>query len=153
MRKQYTDHFRMEMVQEMALGVSKKRLSVDHNVPLSTLKHWSLSERKPEHRHLAHREATVAEVRLAYHLMDNFGLSAVEVGRRLRRHRNTIALWRNDPTWDEARLVYDPSKRYDVNDLEDRAVVAQHLCTQTDCVSDRLELMLAAIDGPTEKEA
>ena len=151
-RKQYTDHFRMERVKEMRDGISKKMISQAYGVPLSTLKTWSLADRDPQYRALAHNQPTVAEVRRAYVMM-GLRVPYAEIARVLKRDKRTIIAWASDPSWHEAMYTYDESKKYDVDDIEDRAIVAQHLCTQTECVSDRFELMLAAAYGPTPKES
>lgn len=86
------------------------------------------------------------------------GIPLKQVARETGVYRNTIRKWLNEPKRYEATMEYDPTYTYDINDLMDRATVAQYLCSQVraegrylDGKAERLEILFAAIDYPGDE--
>lgn len=86
----------------------------------------------------------VAQVRRVLQLLDK-GKSPSQIERMTPHSRQTIRDWRDYEQFREATLEYDSSMVYSADDLMDRAVVAQHLCSQTRDVGERMDLLMAIV--------
>jgi transposase-like protein len=140
----YSKAFKAKMVQLVREGVPRKELREQYGIATSTLANW-VSQAAPGH--IRGGEPTVAEIRgiLAQH-----DAGETDITRLSSRRAETIQNWIEDPKFREATFEYDPSMTYDYYDLIDRSIVAHHLCTETDCVSDRIDI-LEALTAPTRK--
>lgn len=65
----------------------------------------------------------------------------------------TLIRWRDKPQYREATFEFNPVMSYNHEDLMDRAVVAQHLCSETSCRDERLELVFAVVGKHVQVEA
>lgn len=86
----------------------------------------------------------MGEVRRILEMIDS-GTSLREVERASGHSRCTLRAWRDDPRYRDATFEFNPAFTYDHTDLLDRATVAQHLCSETPLVEERLDLLSAVI--------
>lgn len=137
-------------------GVPRSVVTEELGVKKSTLKTWLYKERnsdpfwEPSVKHPMERQApvlsgrTVADVREVLGMLDS-GLTYYGVHAKTGYDLYDIRRWYRDPRYREATLEYDDAFVYDHEDLLDRAVVAQHLCSLAPHVDERLDLLMAAV--------
>jgi DNA invertase Pin-like site-specific DNA recombinase len=91
----------------------------------------------------------VSDVRDVLEMIDE-GTPLSHAARGHKITRGTAYRWILEPKYRDATFEYDPTFPYDYEDITDRAVVAQHLCTQTTDIGERLDLLFAVLG--TEQE-
>lgn len=128
-------------------GIPTPIVSEQLGIVEQTLNRWHREQKKTqpgyEPQPVCHPNACrVGEVRRILSMLDE-GMSVKRIERETTHTRQTIRRWRDDPRFRDATFEYDPNFNYDHTDLEDRAVVAHHLCTQTTDVGERLDLVMA----------
>jgi hypothetical protein len=132
-------------------GKSRSLVEKTLNIKKGTLHNWIRKERwsnpesvpAPQPQNVL-RLGKVKTVRSVLSMVDD-GTSLHEITRRTGIDRQTVRRWRDDPRYREATYEYDELFPYDEDDLVDRSIVAQHLCTQTPDPWERLALLMAVV--------
>lgn len=156
----YPEGVRTRAIDLLVTGESKDLICKDLGVKRVTLDKWLKAERVANPGRIPRfpmpplKNNKVGDVRILLRMLDGEllkddtrspGMSLRAVHQETGVDRQTIRRWRDDPKYREATLEYDPSFPYSIDDLLDRATVAQHLASQTTDVGERLDLLMAAV--------
>lgn len=147
-------------------GVPRVLIREQLGIAKSTLRTWISKHRKGEQfwipkAHLDRTPARVGDVRKVLSMVDGELLDddsrgpttpIKQIERDTGRTVQTIRRWRDEPQYREATFEYDEAFEYDYDDLLDRAVVAQHLCSLTPDIGERLDLLMAVVGTPDVDE-
>ena len=148
--KAYTKAFKALMVQRVKEGEDRKELCETYSIARSSLANW-ISQSNPDNRRAD--SVTAAKIRSVLEMHDTGEVHIADVIRLSGYSEQVVLDWISDPRYREATFEYDPEMTYDYYDLTDRSIVTHHLCTQTDCVSDRIDFLAALVAPTTEVTA